>query len=89
MSKLCCIFVVSVLSNQFVQSVVITQQSQVLKNNDLTVEPNVNYNSRQPRGWKDMASNAIAGPAGQLVVHFAKEMMSRQDGSSQVKYFFY
>lgn len=84
MYKLCFVLVIFVLSNQFVQSVVITQQSHVVKNNDLTAATNVDYNSRQPRGWMDMASNAIAGPAGQLVVHFAKEMMSRQDGSSQV-----
>lgn len=74
---------VLLLTNEIVQCVAITQTSAVVKNNDINTYTNVDIN-RQPRGWMDMASNALAGPAGQLVVHFAKEMMSRQDGSSQV-----
>lgn len=36
------------------------------------------------RGWFDTAKDAMAGPAGQMVVHFAKEMISRSTGNSQV-----
>lgn len=34
--------------------------------------------------WFDSAKNALAGPAGQMVVHMAKEMISRSAGNSQV-----
>lgn len=37
--------------------------------------------------WLDTARNAIYGPAGQMVVHMAKEMISRSTGNSQVNYF--
>lgn len=84
MNKHFCIAVISVLllTNQLVQCVTVPQNTNLVKTNELSADTNVV--SRQPRGWMEMASNAIAGPAGQLVVHFAKEMMSRQDGSSQV-----
>lgn len=34
--------------------------------------------------WLDTARNAFSGPAGQIVVHMAKEMISRSTGNSQV-----
>lgn len=34
--------------------------------------------------WFDSARNALSGPAGQIVVHMAKEMISRSTGNSQV-----
>lgn len=34
--------------------------------------------------WLDTARNALSGPAGQIVVHVAKEMISRSTGNSQV-----
>lgn len=34
--------------------------------------------------WFDTARNALSGPAGQIVVHMAKEMISRSTGNSQV-----
>lgn len=34
--------------------------------------------------WLDSARNALSGPAGQIVVHMAKEMISRSTGNSQV-----
>lgn len=39
------------------------------------------------RGWFDTAKDAMSGPAGQMVVHFAKEMISRSAGNSQVNAF--
>lgn len=40
----------------------------------------------QPAGesWLNTARNALSGPAGQIVVHMAKEMISRSTGNSQV-----
>lgn len=35
--------------------------------------------------WFDTARNALSGPAGQIVVHMAKEMISRSTGNSQVQ----
>lgn len=37
-------------------------------------------------GWFDTARQALAGPAGQMVVHVAKEMISRSAGNSQVRW---
>lgn len=37
--------------------------------------------------WLETARNALSGPAGQMVVHMAKEMISRSTGNSQVNYF--
>lgn len=34
--------------------------------------------------WLDTAKNALNGPTGQIVVHMAKEMISRSTGNSQV-----
>lgn len=34
--------------------------------------------------WLDSARNALSGPAGQIVVSMAKEMISRSTGNSQV-----
>lgn len=34
--------------------------------------------------WLDTARNALSGPTGQIVVHMAKEMISRSTGNSQV-----
>lgn len=42
------------------------------------------YESNKGRGWMNTARDALAGPAGQMVVHFAKEMISRSTGNSQV-----
>lgn len=39
---------------------------------------------RQGLGWMDTAKSALAQPAGQLAVHFAKEMIRRSTGNSQV-----
>lgn len=36
--------------------------------------------------WLDTARNALSGPAGQIVVHVAKEMISRSTGNSQVNW---
>lgn len=35
-------------------------------------------------GWFDSTQKMIAGPAGQMFVHFAKEMINRSAGNSQV-----
>ncbi|KAG4079246.1 hypothetical protein HA402_006969 [Bradysia odoriphaga] len=42
------------------------------------------YESNRGRGWMDTAKDALSGPAGQMVVHFAKEMISRSAGNSQI-----
>lgn len=42
------------------------------------------YDRNKGRGWMEQAKDAIAGPAGQMMVHFAKEMISRSAGNSQV-----
>ena len=34
--------------------------------------------------WMDTAKTALSGPAGKMVVHIAKEMLSRSAGNSQV-----
>jgi len=39
---------------------------------------------QQSRGFMDNAQQLIAGPAGQMVLHFAKEMISRSAGNSQI-----
>lgn len=39
--------------------------------------------------WLDTARNALSGPAGQIVVHMAKEMISRSTGNSQVAFFMF
>lgn len=36
-------------------------------------------------GWLASATNALAAPAGQIAMHFAKEMISRSAGNSQVR----
>lgn len=36
-------------------------------------------------GWMETAKNALAAPAGQMAVHFAKELISRSAGNSQVR----
>lgn len=48
-----------------------------------------NGNESQPAGetWLNTARNALNGPAGQIVVHMAKEMISRSTGNSQVSKF--
>lgn len=42
------------------------------------------YERSEGRGWMDTAKSALAQPAGQLAVHFAKEMIRRSTGNSQV-----
>lgn len=43
------------------------------------------YPAEPPKeSWLDSAKNALSGPAGQMVVHMAKEMISRSTGNSQV-----
>lgn len=44
-----------------------------------------NYPAEPPKeSWLDSARNALSGPAGKIVVHMAKEMISRSTGNSQV-----
>lgn len=38
-------------------------------------------------GWWETARNALSGPAGQIIVSMAKEMISRSTGNSQVRAF--
>lgn len=38
--------------------------------------------------WFSTVRNAIAQPAGQMVMHMAKEMISRSAGNSQVRFLF-
>lgn len=47
-------------------------------------------NSLQPpaESWLDTARNALSGPTGQIMVHMAKEMISRSTGNSQVFFSF-
>lgn len=47
---------------------------------------NDGYGQPQPptKTWIESARNALSGPAGQMVVHMAKEMISRSTGNSQV-----
>lgn len=48
--------------------------------NESVVHPNI------PKiTWFDSARNALAGPAGKIVVTMAKEMIARSTGNSQVK----
>lgn len=42
---------------------------------------------QKPITWLQTARDALGGPAGEFVVHFAKEMISRSAGNSQVKNF--
>lgn len=42
------------------------------------------YERNTGRGWMDTAKNALSGPAGQIMVQFAKEMISRSAGNSQI-----
>lgn len=56
-----------------------------MSRNDIT---NSVYDADKGRGWMDKAKDALAGPAGQMVVHFAKEMISRSTGNSQVMWFY-
>ncbi|KAJ6635753.1 hypothetical protein Bhyg_14339 [Pseudolycoriella hygida] len=53
---------------------------------DFSRDENTNslYESNKGRGWMDTAKNALAGPAGKMVVYFAKEMISRSSGNSQI-----
>lgn len=37
-----------------------------------------------PRGFMDKAKEMIGSPAGQMAVHFAKELVSRSTGGNQV-----
>lgn len=54
-------------------------------NNANAMEVN-NYPADPPKEtWFDSARNALSGPAGQIVVHMAKEMISRSTGNSQVR----
>lgn len=48
------------------------------------LQPQVYGPRPQPESWIDTARNALSGPAGQIVVHMAKEMISRSTGNSQV-----
>lgn len=57
-----------------------------LSRNEIT---NSMYDSNKGRGWMATAKDALAGPAGQMVVHFAKEMISRSTGNSQVNGFYH
>lgn len=47
---------------------------------------NNNNSNEGVRGhtWLDTARKSLSGPAGQMVVHMAKEMISRSTGNSQV-----
>lgn len=43
------------------------------------------YGSQVPaESWLDTARNALSGPTGQIIVHMAKEAISRSTGNSQV-----
>lgn len=45
----------------------------------------VNYqNPQKQTTWWQTARDTLAGPAGQIAVHVAKEMISRSTGNSQV-----
>lgn len=47
------------------------------------------YNPQPPaESWLDTAKNALSGPTGQIMVHMAKEMISRSTGNSQVLFSF-
>lgn len=53
-----------------------------LNNKNLNIE---NFAESPPRqSWFETARNALSGPAGQIAVHMAKEMISRSTGNSQV-----
>lgn len=56
------------------------------QNNEL--QNSYQYNPVPEGSWFHKARSAIAGPAGQFMVHMAKEMISRQAGNSQVKVVF-
>lgn len=42
------------------------------------------YDANKERSWMDTAKDALAGPAGKMAVHLAKEIISRSTGNSQV-----
>lgn len=63
----------------------------VLAQNEITEtgygrEPDYPSQGGAGGGWFNSARNALAGPAGQMVVHMAKEMISRSAGNSQVSH---
>lgn len=74
MRKIYCITVIILIGN-------ISLIKSQLSRNEIT---NSVYDGHKNRGWVDTAKDALSGPAGQMVVHFAKEMISRSTGNSQV-----
>lgn len=51
---------------------------------DDTALMETNSESGSGGGWLATATNALAAPAGQIAMHFAKEMISRSASNSQV-----
>lgn len=51
---------------------------------DDTALMEANSDSGGGGGWLASATNALAAPAGQIAMHFAKEMISRSASNSQV-----
>lgn len=84
------ILLIGLISNltQILSHVIVDQDNVDNKNDNSNQLRELDYydGGKEPRGWFETATNALAGPAGQMVVHFAKEMISRQAGNSQVLY---
>lgn len=86
---LLCALIVPIITDS-VQVNEISGQNEIIDTNFIRDPPieyatNNNYNQGSGGGtWLDTAKNALTGPAGQMVVHVAKEMISRSTGNSQV-----
>lgn len=70
----CCVLIVFTMNGCLAQSLLMNELSSGPEADDL--EHRV--------GWIETAKNALAAPAGQMAVHFAKELISRSAGNSQV-----
>lgn len=76
-SRIICVFVLIVFTSHSCWA----QQSHLM--NELSSGPDADELENRV-GWMETAKNALAAPAGQMAVHFAKELISRSAGNSQV-----
>lgn len=80
----------TMLENEIMDSNVQSDQMKYTNQRDVNNTPTYmplenNYPAEPPKeSWLDSARTALSGPAGQIVVHMAKEMISRSTGNSQV-----
>lgn len=58
------------------------------RNNNNNNNQSEERNLQRGRGWMENTQQMIASPTGQMVVHMAKELISRSTGNSQVSDYF-